>query len=135
MAQDTPPDVWSKIFVIERDLLENQRSLNRLDSSYAEVISKLEKIKDELRDKKSVDDFEERIRDLEEMVDSLRQEMPEMRLIRKIVFALVAFVLTAFLGVIWNSVILNPQKNNSMKIENSQEVVKKIVEEYNKGIK
>lgn len=135
MAQDTPPDVWSKIFVIERDLLENQRSLNRLDSSYTEVISKLEKIKDELRDKKSVDDFEERIRDLEEMVDSLRQEMPEMRLIRKIVFALVAFVLTAFLGVIWNSVILNPQKNNSMKIENSQEVVKKIVEEYNKGIK
>ena len=125
-------DVWSKIFILERDLLENQRSLNKLDASYSEVINKLEKLKDEIRNKKSVDDFEERIKDLEEMVDSLRQEMPEMRLIRKVVFALVAFILTAFLGLIWNTVVVKPN-SNSMRIENSQEVVKKIVEEYNKG--
>lgn len=105
-----------------------------MDSSYTEVLNKLEKLKDEIRSKKSVDDFEERIKDLENMVDSLRQEMPEMRLIRKIVFTLVAFILTAFLGVLWNTVILQ-QKNNSMRIDNSQEVVKKIVEEYNKGLK
>lgn len=134
MDQNNQQDVWSKIFVIERDLLENQRSLNRVDASYIDVINKLEKLKDEIRSKKSVDDFEERIRDLEEMVDSLRQEMPEMRLIRKVVFALVAFILTAFLGLIWNTIVLGP-KSNSMKIENSQEIVKKIVEEYNKGQK
>lgn len=134
MDQHNQQDVWSKIFVIERDLLENQRSLNKIDSSYIDVLNKLEKLKDEIRSKKSVDDFEERIKDLEDMVDSLRQEMPEMRLIRKVVFALVAFILTAFLGLIWNTVVLNP-KSNSMRIENSQEVVKKIVEEYNKGQK
>lgn len=125
-------DVWSKIFILERDLLENQRTLNKLDSSYNEVINKIEKLKDEIRSKKSVDDFEDRIRDLEEMVDSLRQEMPEMRLIRKVVFALVAFILTAFLGLIWNTIVLKPN-STSMRIENSQEVVKKIVDEYNKG--
>lgn len=136
MDQNNPQELWSKIFVLERDLLENQKSLNRIDSSYNEVLSKLEKLKEEIRSKKSVDDFEDRLKDLEEMVDSLRQEMPEMRLIRKIVFALVAFILTAFLGVLWNAVIINQQKSNTMRIENSQEVVKKILEEYNnKGLK
>jgi len=134
LENNNQQDVWSKIFILERDLLENQRSLNKLDSSYNEVINKLEKLKDEIRSKKSVDDFEDRIKDLEEMVDSLRQEMPEMRLIRKVVFALVAFILTAFLGLIWNTVVIKPN-SNSMRIENSQEVVKKIVEEYNKGQK
>ena len=137
MNQNNQQDVWSKIFVIERDLLENQRTINKLDSSYTEVLNKIEKLKDEIRNKKSVDDFEDRIKDLEEMVDSLRQEMPEMRLIRKIVFALVAFILTAFLGVIWNTVILSSGKQANMKNENVQEIAKKIVEEYssNKGSK
>ena len=112
-------ELWSKIFVIERDLLENQKTLNKVDSSYMEVLNKLEKLKDEIRSHKDIDDFEERIQDLEELVDSLRQEMPEMRLIRKIVFALVTFVLTAFLGLIWNSVVLNLNKNNTMKSENA----------------
>ncbi len=129
----TNQEIWEKIFVIERDLLENQRSLNKFDSSYSEIIDKLEKLKDEIRSKKSVDDFEDRIKDLEEMVDSLRQEMPEMRIIRKVVFSLVAFILTAFLGLLWNTVILNPKP--TVKVENTQEVVKKIVEEYNKGQK
>jgi peptidoglycan hydrolase CwlO-like protein len=136
LDQNNPQELWSKVFVLERDLLENQKSLNRMDSSYNEVLNKLEKLKEEIRSKKSVDDFEDRLKDLEEMVDSLRQEMPEMRLIRKIVFALVAFILTAFLGVLWNTVIINQQKSNTMRIENSQEVVKKILEEYNnKGLK
>nr|QMP82870.1 MAG: hypothetical protein [Caudoviricetes sp.] len=133
MNQNNQQDIWSKIYVLERDLQETQRSLNKLDSSYSEIIKKLEHIKDELRNLKSVSDLEKDIREVEEMVDSLRQEMPEMRIIRKIVFALVAFILTAFLGLIWNTVIF--QKTSGMRIDNSQEVVKKIVDEYNKGNK
>jgi len=130
MDQNNQKDFWSKIFIIERDLLENQKSINRIDSNYNEIIKKLENLKDEIRSQKNIDDFEDRIKDLEEMVDSLRQEMPEMRLIRKIVFALVAFVLTAFLGVIWNTVVINPAKNTGMRTENAQEIAKKIIEEY-----
>jgi len=130
MSTPNNQDFWSKIFIIERDLLENQKSINRIDSNYNEIIKKLENLKDEIRSQKNIDDFEDRIKDLEEMVDSLRQEMPEMRLIRKIVFALVAFVLTAFLGVIWNTVVINPAKNTGMRTENAQEIAKKIIEEY-----
>jgi hypothetical protein len=134
MSTPNNQDFWSKIFIIERDLLENQKTINKIDSSYGEVLNKLEKLKDEIRSQKNIDDFEGRIKDLEEMVDSLRQEMPEMRLIRKIVFALITFVLTAFLGVIWNVTVINPTKTNGMKVENAQEIAKKVIEEYtNKG--
>ena len=132
MSQNTPQDLWSKIFVIERDLLENQRAINRLDSSYNELLKKIDSLKDDIRSQKDIDGFDGRIKDLEEMVDSLRQEMPEMRLLRKMVFALVGFVLTAFLGLIWNNIVINPNKNNTMKVESSQELIKKVVEEYNK---
>ena len=132
MSQNTPQDLWAKIFVIERDLLENQRAINRLDSSYNELLKKIDSLKDDIRSQKGIDGFDGRIRDLEEMVDSLRQEMPEMRLLRKMVFALVGFVLTAFLGLIWNNIVINPNKNNTMKVESSQELIKKVVEEYNK---
>ena len=131
MPEQNSQDFWSKIFVVERDLLENQKNINRIDSSYIDILNKLEKLKDEIRSQKSIDDFEERIKDLEEMVDSIRQELPEMRLIKKIVFALIAFVLTAFLGVLWNSTVLNASKNTSMRSENAQEIAKKIIEEYN----
>jgi t-SNARE complex subunit (syntaxin) len=131
MSTPNNQDFWSKIFIIERDLLENQKTINKIDSSYNEVLNKLEKLKDEIRSQKNIDDFEDRIKDLEEMVDSLRQEMPEMRLIRKIVFALITFVLTAFLGLIWNITVINPSKSNGMKVESTQEIAKKIIEEYN----
>ena len=112
--------------------MENQRAINRLDSSYNELLKKIDSLKDDIRSQKDIDGFDGRIKDLEEMVDSLRQEMPEMRLLRKMVFALVGFVLTAFLGLIWNNIVINPNKNNTMKVESSQELIKKVVEEYNK---
>ena len=133
MHQNSSQDFWTKIFVIEKDILENQKSINKLDSSYQELIKKLENLKDDIKSKKNIDDFEDRIKDLEEMVDSLRQEMPEMRLIKKMFFALVAFVLMSFLGLIWNNVIFNSTKNNSTtNFDNSKELAKKVIEEYNK---
>ena len=106
MSQNNQQDPWSKIFIFERDLLENQKYLNKLDEKYSDLLNKLDTLKDDIRSQKNVADFEERICDLEEMVDSLRQEMPEMRLIRKLFFALVGFVLMSFLGLIWNNVVL-----------------------------
>lgn len=133
MLQNNQQDPWSKIFILERDLLENQKYLNKLDEKYSELLNKLDALKDDIRSQKNVADFEERICDLEEMVDSLRQEMPEMRLIRKLFFALVGFVLMSFLGLIWNNVVLNSSRNESMtNAESSKELVHKVIEEYNK---
>lgn len=133
MSQNNQQDPWSKIFILERDLLENQKYLNKLDEKYSDLLNKLDALKDDIRSQKNVADFEERICDLEEMVDSLRQEMPEMRLIRKLFFALVGFVLMSFLGLIWNNVVLNSSRNESMtNAESSKELVHKVIEEYNK---
>jgi len=133
VLQNNQQDPWSKIFILERDLLENQKYLNKLDEKYSELLNKLDALKDDIRSQKNVADFEERICDLEEMVDSLRQEMPEMRLIRKLFFALVGFVLMSFLGLIWNNVVLNSSRNESMtNAESSKELVHKVIEEYNK---
>lgn len=126
-------EAWSKIFIIERELLENQKSINRLDGSYLELVKKLDQLKDEIRNHKQIEDFEHRIKDLEEMVDSLRQEMPEMRLIRKLFFALVGFVLMSFLGLIWNVVITSTKNASMSNMESSKELAKKVIEEYNKG--
>jgi len=133
VSQNNQQDPWSKIFILERDLLENQKYLNKLDEKYSELLNKLDALKDDIRSQKNVADFEERICDLEEMVDSLRQEMPEMRLIRKLFFALVGFVLMSFLGLIWNNVVLNSSRNESMtNAESSKALVHKVIEEYNK---
>ena len=34
MLQNNQQDPWSKIFILERDLLENQKYLNKLDEKY-----------------------------------------------------------------------------------------------------
>ena len=88
-------DIWSRIISIEKDLIDHQRTMNRMEDSSDELLKKIEALKDEMRSKNSYvhREFEERIHDLEEKVDEIRQEMPEMRLTRRIVFALIAFII------------------------------------------
>jgi hypothetical protein len=123
-------DIWSKIFIIERDLLENQKSINRQDASYVELLKKIDSLKDDIRQHKNFDELDQRIKDLEILVDDLRQEMPEMRLIRKMVFALVAFILTAVMGLLWNNAIIDSSRNASMR--SVDEISRKVLEEYTK---
>jgi hypothetical protein len=123
-------DIWSKIFIIERDLLENQKSINRQDASYIELLKKIDSLKDDIRQHKNFDELDQRIKDLEILVDDLRQEMPEMRLIRKMVFALVAFILTAVMGLLWNNAIIDSSRNASMR--SVDEISRKVLEEYTK---
>ena len=86
-----------------------------------------------MRNKKDVAQYETRVREIEDDLDSIKLELPEIRLVKKLFLGLVAFVLTAFLGLIWNSLVLNPSKNNSMRPpENLNDIAKKFVEEYNK---
>lgn len=120
---------WERLFILERDLLEHQKSINRLDSSYKEILTKLEDIKDDLRNN-NIDDFDPRLKAIEGMLDGIRQEMPEMRLTKKIVLGLVAFILTAFLGLIWNLAIQPPPSQTRGSID---EFFNRINEEYKKN--
>lgn len=133
-------DIWSKIYVIERELLEKEKSLDRLDDSLLDLNKKIEQLKDDLRNLRVIPDLEERIKYLEEQVDAIRMELPEIRLIKKLFMGLVAFVLTAFLGLIWNTVVLKSSQDVSMKLNPTSEeqigdIAKKVINEYQKGNK
>ncbi len=128
-----------KISLIDRQIVELERLFTKNDSHVSELHTKLEKIKDEINEVKrinldgvtrSVADIEREIESLQKEIDILRLEMPEMRLIKKIVLGLVAFILTAFLGLLWNTVINSSAKKSN---ENVEEIVKKLSQEYKKG--
>ncbi len=134
--KDTVTELQFKLQLIDRQLSEIQRDYSRSDVHIADLHEKVEKIKDEINSVKRInlDDLklaiksiEKEISDLQVEIDTLKLEMPEMRLIKKIVLGLVAFILTAFLGLLWNTVI-NPVSKKSN--DNVDEIVKKISQEY-----
>ena len=130
---DQNNDVWLRVSILENKILENERRFDKVDLAIQEIHKKLENLKDEMRNKKDVAQYETRVREIEDDLDSIKLELPEIRLVKKLFLGLVAFVLTAFLGLIWNSLVLNPSKNNSMRPpENLNDIAKKFVEEYNK---
>jgi len=132
-------DIWSKIFVIERELRDKEKSLDKLDITLLDLNRKIEQLKDDLHNLKVIPDLEERIKYLEDQVDAIRLELPEIRLMKKLVMGLVAFVLTAFLGLIWNTVVIRSSQDVSMRLNTSSEeigdIAKKIIDEYQKGKK
>jgi len=132
-------DIWSKIFVIERELREKEKSLDKVDVSLLDLNKKIEQLKDDLHNLKVIPDLEERIKYLEDQVDAIRLELPEIRLMKKLVMGLVAFVLTAFLGLIWNTVVIRSSQDVSMRLNTSNEeigdIAKKVIDEYQKGKK
>lgn len=126
-------DVWSKILLLESKINETDRGLNKLDSSLSEIHRKIDQIKDDLRNHKNIPEIESKIKEVEEEVDNVKLELPEIRLIKKLFMGLVAFLLSAFLGLIWNALVLNPSKTNSVKsAEEMDAIAKRFVEEYKK---
>ena len=137
--KDLVAELQFKINLIDRQISELERLFTKNDSHVGELHNKLEKIKDEINEVKrinldgvtrSVTDIEKELESLQKEIDILRLEMPEMRLIKKIVLGLVAFILTAFLGLLWNTVINTSAKKSN---ENVEEIIKKLSQEYKKG--
>jgi uncharacterized coiled-coil protein SlyX len=131
--QNNNTDMWSKILLLESKINETERGLNKLDSSLTEIHRKIDQIKDDLRNHKNIPQIESKIKEVEEEVDSVKLELPEIRLIKKMFMGLVAFLLSAFLGLIWNALIINPNKISSTKsAEEMDAIAKRFVEEYKK---
>jgi hypothetical protein len=127
-------DVWLRISILENKLAESEKRFDRMDATIQEIHKKLDSLKDDLRGKKDTSQFESRVKEIEADLDSVKVELPEIRLVKKLFMGLVAFLLTAFLGLVWNSLVLNPTKTQSMHPpENLNDIAKKFVEEYNKG--
>ena len=64
--------------------------------------------------------------EIEELVDEIRLELPEIRLIKQVVLALIAIVLTSFIGLLGSSL------SNFYQKPDANEVLTNISNEYKK---
>ena len=127
------PDLWAKIVLLESKIIEVERSLTKIDSSLHETHKKIEQIKDDLRTYKNIPDIETRVKEVEAELDGVKLELPEIRLVKKLFLGMVAFLLTAFLGLIWNTLVLKPERTGYIPQEKLNDITKKFIEEYQKG--
>jgi hypothetical protein len=120
----------ARIMVLEKQLLDSQRSNDRLNTEVTDLYNRLEKLKDEIRHIRDVSVIEPQLETLEKEISSIKMELPELLLIKKMFMSLLAFILTAFLALIWNNVVIKGPSTDKGELD---EIAKKVVDEYNKG--
>lgn len=124
-------EIRSKIEYFEKqlDLLDVSNDKNHAD--IMDLKNYLHRLKETVKNIKETD-----IQNIENSLDAIKNkiaiiesEMPELKLVKKIVISMVAIILTAFLGLVWNSAL------NIKKTENMDEIAKRVLNEYQKGQK
>lgn len=124
-------EIRSKIEYFEKqlDLLDVSNDKNHAD--IMDLKNYLQRLKETVKNIKETD-----IQNIENSLDAIKNkiaiiesEMPELKLVKKIVISMVAIILTAFLGLVWNSAL------NIKKTENMDEIAKRVLNEYQKGQK
>lgn len=124
-------EIRSKIEYFEKqlDLLDVSNDKNHAD--IMDLKNYLHRLKETVKNIKETD-----IQNIENSLDAIKNkiaiiesEMPELKLVKKIVMSMVAIILTVFLGLIWNSAL------NIKKTENMDEIAKRVLNEYQKGQK
>jgi hypothetical protein len=123
-------EMLARIMVLEKQLLDSQRSNDRLNTEVTDLYNRLEKLKDEIRHIRDVSVIEPQLETLEKEISSIKMELPELLLIKKMFMSLLAFILTAFLALIWNNVVIKGPSTDKGELD---EIAKKVVDEYNKG--
>lgn len=123
-------EMLARIMVLEKQLLDSQRSNDRLNTEVTDLYNRLEKLKDEIRHIRDVSVIEPQLETLEKEISSIKMELPELLLIKKMFMSLLAFILTAFLALIWNNVVVKGPSTDKGELD---EIAKKVVDEYNKG--
>jgi predicted nuclease with TOPRIM domain len=123
-------EMLARIMVLEKQLLDSQRSNDRLNTEVTDLYNRLEKLKDEIRHIRDVSVIEPQLETLEKEISSIKMELPELLLIKKMFMSLLASILTAFLALIWNNVVIKGPSTDKGELD---EIAKKVVDEYNKG--
>lgn len=122
-------EIKTKIFYLEKQLGELEKDHKSGSQEFSKLKERLELIKYDLAHKKDLDSIEESLNKLNAKLNTVELELPEFRLIKKMILGMVAFILTAFLGLIWNTTI-SPTKKTDVVID---DIAKKIAEEYKKN--
>jgi thiamine kinase-like enzyme len=131
-------DIIIRLSIIEKKLQDIEVKIEtrqqKQEKNNQEILDKLFKIRCELcaeiGNNANSDELFDQLNQLEEQVDAIRIELPEIRLTKQIVMGLVAIILTSVVGILWNAVVVSKEP-----AENVNEIVKKLVNEYTHGEK
>lgn len=122
-------EIKSKISYLEKQISDLERDRRFGSEEFSKLKERIESIKYDLAHKKDIENIEVSLEKLNSKLSSIELELPEFRLVKKLILGMIAFILTAFLGLIWNSTI-NPPKKTDVIFD---EVAKRITEEYRKN--
>lgn len=120
-------EIQVTISYLDKQIRNIEISHSKTCSEIQELRNTLQKIKEEFADKKDVQEIESLLEGLKSKISGFEMELPELRLVKKITLGMVAFVLTAFLGLVWNAALM------TKKPDPVDEIAKKIAEEYKKN--
>lgn len=127
MSNDDVKELSTRIIILETLTIQKEKVIDRLLENVEELNKKLEELKYEIKMKKIDEDIKKQVEEIEEHVDEIRLELPEIRLIKQVVLALIAIVLTSFVGLIGSSLSTFYQK------QDVNEVLTNISNEYKKN--
>lgn len=122
-------EIKSKISYLEKQMSDLERDSKFGSDELSKLKDRLEAIKYDLAHKKDLDYIEDSLEKLNSKINSIELELPEFRLVKKLILGMIAFILTAFLGLIWNTTI-SPTKKPEVVID---DIAKRIAEEYKKN--
>lgn len=132
-------ELYFKITLLETQISEFNKHCDKNYERFDEISKTLFKLKEDLIiiqnefliKRKTCDtittEMENLKKDINKDINDIKIELPEMRFIKKIVLGMIAFILTAFIGLVWNNLIINPERRTNQNIE---ELVKKLSQEY-----
>lgn len=122
-------EIKSKISYLEKQISDLEKDSKSGSDEFSKLKDRLESIKYDLAHKKDLDYIEDSLEKLNDKLNSIELELPEFRLVKKLILGMIAFVLSAFLGLIWNTTI-SPTKKPEIIID---DIAKRIAEEYKKN--
>lgn len=127
--KDHVVEIKSKISYLEKQMSDMEHDSKLGSDELSKLKDRLEAIKYDLAHKKDLDYIEDSLEKLNSKINSIELELPEFRLVKKLILGMIAFILTAFLGLIWNTTI-SPTKKPEVVID---DIAKRIAEEYKKN--
>lgn len=122
-------EIKSKISYLEKQMSDLEHDSKFGSDELSKLKDRLEAIKYDLAHKKDLDYIEDSLEKLNSKINSIELELPEFRLVKKLILGMIAFILTAFLGLIWNTTI-SPTKKPEVVLD---DIAKRIAEEYKKN--
>lgn len=122
--KDSINSIISRLNLIEHQLNEFEKTRSECTIELQAIHVKIDKIKEDIREHRSIPDILSSISDVEKRLRGIELELPDFRLVKRVFLGFIAIILTAFIGALWNTVIQPPKKDNI------DEIAKRIIQEY-----